>query len=49
MQAHGTSVARISLTQNSDYESIVETAAGILVVMWRRQFASRSRAAVRDA
>jgi hypothetical protein len=39
------------LTQNSGYQSIVETAAGILVEMRRRQFASQSRAALalRDA
>jgi hypothetical protein len=49
MQAHGASVARISLTQNSGYESIMETAAGIPVAMWRPQFASQSRAALRDA
>jgi hypothetical protein len=35
--------------QNSGYESIVETAAAISVVMWRRQFASQSRVALRDA
>jgi len=45
----GASVARISLTQNLGYESIVETAAGILVAMRRRQFASQSHAAVRNA
>jgi uncharacterized membrane protein len=35
--------------QNSNYESILETAAGILVMMRRRQFASQTRAALRDA
>jgi hypothetical protein len=35
--------------QNSGYESIVETAAGILVMMWRRQFASQLRATLPDA
>jgi hypothetical protein len=41
----GASVARISLTQNSGYESIVEAAAGILVRDVAKQFASQLRGA----
>jgi hypothetical protein len=49
MQAHGAIVAWISPAQNSGYKRRGEAKAGILVVMWRRQFASQSRAAVGDA
>jgi hypothetical protein len=49
MQAHGASVARISLAQYSSYKSLGEAKAATLVVMWRWQFASQSRAALRDA
>jgi hypothetical protein len=35
--------------QNSSYESILETTAGILVMMRRRQYTSQTRAALRDA
>jgi hypothetical protein len=35
--------------QNSSYESILETTAGILAMTRRRQFAWQTRVALRDA
>jgi uncharacterized membrane protein len=58
MQAHSAIVAWISSAQNSATNAsekrigpipLIATTADILVVMWRRRFASQSRAAVRDA